>query len=412
MQENKSSITLDCCEDCADIAMSIRPNRPLSSLIVIYSNVNGEASKDPLFKQEFDLSQQHRASHPLQATLFKPASTVMNSQTYGYSVFQDLAAVTEQEYSEMTGHPPDQLKFETDHCKLQPMQIPFLGPGSNLTLYGISLQELPSQFWQSVRKVRISFGSGATHQEAFLTPELQLHERHGQDVFKFVCGLHQQARPDALHLKGTATSVGGRLPTLAQLVARHDEIEAQIQQKLKEEQEPLLEAYGMQGESGDSNVAGRKVLGLGGGTLTKESQQAREKQAAAARQQNAKKRKAASAAAGSGADGAVLSLVASSAGTLEEINGKEDDQETSKKGGSLSKKGCEFESIKASLDDSLQDVAEKHLEMGGTSLKSFIGLTGENFLCLTHQHASDKSCSSSLLGVQGSGLAIISPMGL
>ena len=399
MEESRVIVSVDACEDCGDIAMSIRPRAALSVLVVIFANKNGEASKDPAFKLDFQASKAHREANPLGRAMFKPASTVMNSQTYSYTIFQDVAAVTEQEYTEMTGHSPEKLKFEVDHCKLQTMPIPLFGPGTNVNLYGISLQELPEKYWHCVRKARISFGCGATHEEAFLTPEVQLHENHGHDVFKHVCLLHQQSRPDPLHLKGSASSVSGRVPTLAQLRERHAELEEQIKKSLEEEQNPLLEAYNATHDTSSSSRP--KTLGLGGGSLTKESQQARDKQAAAARQ-NLKKRGKAVAAA---TDGAATASASAASGApqlkLEEVRAppeEEDDTRTSRKG-SLNKRDTEMERIKATLDESLLEVAEAHLSAGGTSLKSFEGLTAENFLSYT---MSDKSCSSGLLGVQGS----------
>ena len=396
MVHMKETGTLACCQECADVVLSIRPGGALPVLISIYKNESGEVVKDPSFARELKASLDHRKNNPVGGDVFKPESTVVTTSSYSYNIFQDLAAVTEAEYVQMTGRSPDHLKFQTDHCKLEPMKVPFFGPASNATLYGISLMELPEKFRLSVRKARVSFGTGTTHEEAYLTPQRQLHADQGAEVFSFVTRLHQETRPAQLKMNcWQHAEAFNKHPKLDDLRQRHEDVEAEAANMQNRESQVgqmgkmALAAGSESDEEENPKSVPARPLGLAGGSLGSAALKQQDKEMAKEAKRRAKTIKAAKAAAQASQQGA----------EAEDAQEAPSHCSASHKASSRSKKQNEAERILAGLDTSLTEVAEKHLQSGGSSLASLEGLTSLSFL-LGGDGVTPKTCSSNVMGAK------------
>lgn len=374
---------MDACFDCGDIALTIRPGASLGDLVAIFTNKGGLASKDPDFKPEMEQSLKYVSEHPEAVSAFKPSSSVMNTHSYGFSIFQDVAAITEQEYCLLTGRTAEALKNlnAKDPCKLEPVKVPLFGPGSNVMLYMVSLEEIPMKYWPTIRKARVYFGSDAQHAEQYLSASTQLHQKHGQDIFAYVAKMNQNARPESLRCTSAKCQlVAGTTPTLEELLQRHEELEAEIAAKLEQDamdQDPLAVV-----ERVAQPAAPVKRLGLGGGSLEVQMSKAKAKGAAGAKKRT---------------KGPAPAAAASAAVHDEE---DEDDGTRSRK----SKKRDEGDRLKDSLDEDMALVLDRHINSGGSSAKCLEQLVPEQFLLGIRQ--GDKALSLTLTGVWDSAVLL------
>ena len=337
---------LNCCVPCGKRVVRLRPGLLLEVIIQLWQVP--EADPDLLADYKMATARDLDDEAEEASRAFKPNSSVANLKQYGWQMFKDFAAVTEQEHKDLVkgNNPKDIVKTFPN------MAVPWMGPGSNnTTLYALDLEGLPPGKLASVAKMRLVYGSSATRSETHLAAEDQLIQSAGQRWFSHVADLNFAERPDM------AKPGAGKAPTVEQLLDAHLAVT---------QQRELLQ----QKKLGDGASVARDI-DLGGDSQDNEQQDAPE---------------AVSTSAGSLPKGMAAK---SQLKALEKVSlarkGKAkatatptadaEDKSTSK-----TKKQKLQDNLQSLEDEALREVAEEHLRVGGTSLKSLEALKPLEFL--------------------------------
>ena len=346
---------------------------------------------DPQFPQDWETCQKIRKGD-LEASI-STKSGVERAKAYAYQVYQDFACLTESEYVDMIGESPSpDSKFG----------VKFNGPDKPETnMFTVSLRGLPPDELAAVRKVRLSYTDGFTHNAVMLNPDEQVLKDQGQRIFKHLASQELQKRPaswklgqrsfppksyqelkEAAQLKKdkAATEQAFALAAL-QRQNRHDEIMGsddddewgEGEQEDKETMPPVPQP---------ARKAGVDYSALSDDEAPKPVKKRQTGKAA-----KSAPKSTASTAAPSAARGHVQAIAAAE---------RSERMERGSAGGvSGSKKST------TALDTEMKYVADKHLATGaGTSFNCLGNLLVENFLA---DHEDDRSLGAILRGVISSG---------
>ncbi|CAE7823224.1 unnamed protein product [Symbiodinium sp. CCMP2456] len=340
---------LNCCFPCGKRVMQLRPGLLLEVIIQLWQTP--EADPDLVADYKMATAREEDDDAPEASKTFKPNSSVCNLQEYGWQMFRDFAALTEQEYKDLVSgnNPKDIVKTFPN------MSVPWLGPGSsNTTLYAVDLDGLPPAKVASVGKVRIFYGSSAMHSETHLSAENQLIESAGQRWFSHVAGLNFADRPEL------AQPSSGRAPTVQQLLDAHDDTQRQkalLQQKKLGEDASFAMDVDLGGDSQDGDMQELpEKISTGEGSLSVRPKGMAARSQLKALEKAAAKKKQATAAAPA-------------------LGDAEDTRSMSK-----TKKQKLQDGADCLEDEALREVAQEHLRVGGTSVKSLELLKPLEFL--------------------------------
>ena len=328
--------------------MQLRPGLLLEVIIELWQNP--EADPDLVADYKMATAREEDQEARQASKYFKPNSSVYNLKEYGWQMFRDFAALTEQEYKDLVkgNNPKDIVKTFPN------MSVPWLGPGSsNTTLYAVDLDGLPPAKVASVGKVRIFYGSSAMHSETHLSAENQLIASAGARWFSHAADLNFADRPDVAKLSSA------RAPTLQQLLDAHDGAEQQkalLQQKKMGEEASFAQNVHLGGDSQENEQELPEKISTADGSLSGRSKGLGLRSQLKALEEAAAKKKQATAA-------------APAHGDAEEM-----------KSTSKSKKQKLQDGVESLADEALRDVAQEHLRVGGTSVKSLELLKPVEFL--------------------------------
>lgn len=151
---------------------------------------------------------------------FRPADHVATEQLYQYTIYQEYACLTTEEFERVFKIAPSQAL-----PKVKPIAVPWHGPetsGKKLTHFWlVGLEGIPSDVLPWIRKARIEFSDRVAADQFFLRPEDQLVDGQGKRVFGWLATSHDSKRPAGLTMSGPSPisfkDIQGRMARSEQL---------------------------------------------------------------------------------------------------------------------------------------------------------------------------------------------------
>ena len=349
-----------CCFICTDGVGRIRPGLPIEEAVRMFKMQLGRVSREQMDTEQFKcllLQTELKAALLIlngkkEAPTFMPSCSCQRRSAYRLEVFEEMAALTETEYTHIMGASPQFFSKQNAFTTL-----PLNGPGSAVKVWVVNLDGLSSAERDSVRRLRVTYLDEVSKDDLFLRPDDQLLSNQGTAMFAYVSKTQSDQRPDGA--KAVVTSVSDSVRKLRQI--HEDYISSR--QVAAEASAPGVFSVGtgedqlLEGEAAsDLPDPGRAGLDL---THLGEQQN----------QPPAKRRRAAKAAAKKAAE--PQAVPASSATAAEDATMSMEDLASVT---THSKKGT------TGLDPTMTLVAEKHLGSEGSSVKSLENFCPEAFL--------------------------------
>ena len=140
----------NCCWGCGDCCGRIAPQNTLDKCIHLYNNPDED---DHHFQTTFDKCQALIEDDDEGG--FRPGANAHQSRCWSYDVFQDLALLTETEFTRIT-------KFTPQQAKRKPLTISFSGMSSNEKYYPVSMKGMALEDILTCRKIRLRMSDTAT----------------------------------------------------------------------------------------------------------------------------------------------------------------------------------------------------------------------------------------------------------
>ncbi len=204
----------------------------MTKFLLIYQVTSGQEryhakpafAEDPSFHADFDQGCSKLDELQESESAFRPTDEVTTEQVYQYTIYQEYACVTAEEFEKIFRvHPNQGLP------KVKSIAVPWQGPessGKKLTHFWlVGLEGIPQDILPYIRKARLEYSDRVASDQIFLRPEDQLVSGQGQKVFGWLAAAQESKRPVGLSFGG-----GGR-PMSFKDIANRMEREGQIQQE-------------------------------------------------------------------------------------------------------------------------------------------------------------------------------------
>ena len=181
-------------------------------------------AEDASFAEDFDQGCSKLEELQESESAFRPVEKVGTEQVYQYTIYQEYAALTAEEFEKIFRvHPNQGLP------KVKSIAVPWQGPessGKKLTHFWlVGLEGIPQDILPYVRKAKLEYTDRVASDQLFLRPEDQLVSGQGQRVFGWLAAAQESKRPVGLSFGG-----GGR-PLSFKDIANRMEREGQMQQE-------------------------------------------------------------------------------------------------------------------------------------------------------------------------------------
>ena len=155
------------CYDCFDVKSVIRPGEETAETLKSYNNPR---APDESLTSDFDTAKSNQSQKPVSPNLFRPGVSVDLRCVYGYTVSQNYALVTAEEFESLSGLDPETAGAEA-------VELPWHGPGAPDTdLFLLGLEGMRPDQALSVRTVKLKFSRGTVRMDNYLSPADQLLE--------------------------------------------------------------------------------------------------------------------------------------------------------------------------------------------------------------------------------------------
>lgn len=182
---------------------------------------------------------------------FLPGISVQETRAYGHIIYQKAAALTDSEVLHLVGKSAQSLG-------LTPWSSETNAFGATNNYYIVSLQGIPAEMLNMVRKIKVFYEVSASRDTSTVTPDTMLSPLQATTCFEHVASQYSGTRPSGI--------LSGSLKTITELqelaVIMDTVIQEQMEQDAEEGDLEAAAAAAMLEPEGDKSAASRALSGL------------------------------------------------------------------------------------------------------------------------------------------------------
>ena len=141
------------CYGCVELCGKLRPAMSAGQCLAAFR------ADDEKLQQDFEEGLKAEGDEEIEGQ-FQPSSSVGHDQSYSFVVYQDIALLSEAEFTRLCKLTPAQAGYGTSKSKKQCLTLSFMGR-PNQKYYPVGLQGMPLDELMACRKMRVQFVDSA-----------------------------------------------------------------------------------------------------------------------------------------------------------------------------------------------------------------------------------------------------------